>query len=39
MKDYQGKEVTTDYGLAIICGYDQQKEKFKVEYIDQGAIG
>tara|TARA_R110002096_G_scaffold384121_1_gene578070 strand:+ start:51 stop:200 length:150 start_codon:yes stop_codon:yes gene_type:complete len=39
MQSYQGKEVVTDYGVAIVCEYDQQKEKFKVEYVDQGAIG
>ena len=39
MENIQGKLINTDYGQAFICGYDQLKEKFKVEYVDQGAIG
>lgn len=39
MVNIKGKPVNTDYGKAVICEYDQQKEKFKVEYVDQGAIG
>lgn len=37
--DIQGKRVSTPYGLAQVIEYDINKEKYKVEYIGQGAIG
>lgn len=39
MANLQGKLITTNYGQAVIIGYDQQKEKFAVEYVGQHAIG
>lgn len=39
MINIQGKPITTIYGKAIIVEYDQNKEKFKVEYQNDHAIG
>jgi len=35
----QGKTVSTNFGLAVVGEYDVPKDKFKVEYIGQDAIG
>ena len=39
MKSLNGKPINTDYGRAVVIEYDQCKEKFKVEYDNQHAIG
>ena len=35
----QGKQVSTKNGIAVVIEYDEEKEKFKVEYVNDQAVG